>query len=119
MNIFKKSFIIVLICMFLYRKLSNIKYIYPYLLLFTSYREYSRSIWLEYYKIDTNIIYPEQHIAIIDHKKYSYQTLLKASNTWREPVVVRELFKNTSAVMKWSDPDYLSSIIGNIKISII
>lgn len=110
------SFLIGILAIYSFR---NSNYFYPYVLLFTGYREHAKSVWTNLSKIDTKIIYPKQHIAIIDSENYSYNLLKKTSNYWREPVVVRGLFKNTIAIKKWNDPDYLPSIIGDVEISII
>jgi len=58
---------------------------------------------------------PEIHAA-----DYSYEALEILSQNWRQPVVVRGLFKSSPAVQKWSNPDYLiSNVFGSNETSTI
>jgi len=51
---------------------------------------------------------------------YSYEALEILSRNWRQPVVVRGLFTNTSALQKWINADYLiSHVFGSNETSVI
>jgi hypothetical protein len=117
----KNKFIIIIspILLSIIYKLYTNQYIIPNLLLFTGFRETTRYYWHKINDIDEKIIYEPQHISIIQKEDYSFEVLKKASNNFREPVVVKGLFIDTPAINKWNNPDYLPSIIGKIKLSVI
>lgn len=97
----------------------NLSYVIPNLLLFTGFRQTTLYFWNKVIKIDQRIIYNHTHIPIINSEDYSYELLKKATNNFRNPVVVKGLFDDTLGVKKWHEPDYLPNIIGNIELSVI
>jgi len=50
---------------------------------------------------------PATLMAEIQAEDYSFEALEILSQNWRQPVVVRGLFKNSAACAKWADADYL------------
>ena len=97
----------------------DLSYIIPNLLLFTGFRETTKYYWNKTIKIDQKIIYDHTHIPIIQKEDYSFELLKKATNNFRNPVVVKDLFNDTFGVKEWYKSNYLPSIIGNIELSVI
>lgn len=96
-----------------------ISYMLPNLLLFTGYREWTKELWLKVLKFDKNINYPPAHIPEIDAKDYNFESLKRATENFRYPAVVRGLFNNTPAQLKWPTLDYLPSRIGHYNIPVV
>lgn len=116
----KLTIVIVIFSIFV-NFLYNIRYeyYYPYLLLLTSYREENLEAWYKYNPINLDIIYEKQQIPQILSGDYTYENLKKASNNFREPVVVRGMFSNTPATTKWKLPDYLPLQFDGVDIPIV
>lgn len=93
--------------------------ILPTMLLFTGYREYTKSLWLRNVKIDTRVTYQIQKIPEIQGIEYNHKILQKATENWKRPVVVRGLFTNTSAIRNWQKQDYLPKQFGDISIPVV
>ena len=91
----------------------NLFQCYPWLLLWTPFREETMKAWREYAPINSAIIYPLRPIPEIQAKgensylvgcvclivcllDYSIQNLIKASEGFRRPVVIRYLFLDLS-----------------------
>jgi len=77
---------------------------------------------LEDRDLDKSHKLPIAPIAEIQAHEYSWTALKALSNDWTQPVVVRGLFRNASALQLWAQPDYLvretfasnlTSVIGN------
>ena len=60
-------------------------------------------------KRDLNLKYkiPATSVVEINAADYSFKALEVLSKSWTQPVIVRGLFGNASALTKWSNPDYL------------
>jgi hypothetical protein len=94
-------------------------HIVPNLLLFTGFHETTKYFWNKTNQIDRNIFYSHTHIPIINKEKFSFELLEKATNNFKNPVVVKGLFYDTKAIREWTKPDYLPSKIGNIELPVI
>lgn len=104
----------ILVCIFF---TTNLRYILPNLLLFTSYKDQTNFLWNKLIYIDKNKEYELKLIKIIDKEEYSFNKLKVLTNYWTSPCVVRNLFSNSIAVKKWMDKDYLPTFLGKIKIN--
>jgi hypothetical protein len=93
--------------------------IIPNALLFTPYREEARSLWKDLIKIDRKVQRTPTRIPIIDAKDYTFESLRFATEGFRYPAIVRGLFSGTPAADKWTDPEYLSSRIGEFIIPVV
>lgn len=91
----------------------------PNLLLFTPYREWARSLWNDVVKVDKNVIRTPLQVPIIMKEDYSFESMRVATENWRYPAVVRGFFNGTVAAERWSDPEYLSSRIGDFIIPVV
>lgn len=77
-------------------------------------------IYISYnYYIYINTTKYSSNITEINNYNSDYKLLLKASNNFKEPVVIRKLFTNSFAVNNWNDTNYLKKIIGNYNLPII
>jgi len=97
----------------------RIEWIYPYFLLVTGFRNEAKEAWLKTAQVDTRIIYKPNPVPEILAEDYSFDAIKVASSNFRYPVVVRGLFKNTTALSKWKDPDYLPEKLGPFQIPIV
>lgn len=93
--------------------------IIPNALLFTPFREQTKAYWRDIIKIDRNVQRVPHRIPIIDAKDYSFESLKFATEGFRYPAIVRGLFTGTPAADKWTDPEYLSSRIGEFIIPVV
>lgn len=91
----------------------------PNLLLFTGYREYTRSLWISYLHFDKRVKRDPTHIAEIQAKDFNFEALRYATENFKYPAVVRGLFLDTVAVKKWGEPGYLSSKIGEYAVPVV
>ena len=96
-----------------------LKYILPNFLLFTGYRNLTKSLWDEHLVIDTNILYEPVHIPVIEAKNYNYESLKRATQNFRYPAVVRGMFADTPAAKNWDKQGYLASKIGKHIIPVV
>lgn len=94
-------------------------FIIPNLLLFTSFRQYTRSLWFKIIDVDKRVRFEPRQIPSIEAKDFDMDALRHATENWRFPAVVRGLFKDTPAVQKWIDPEYLSAKIGDFEIPVV
>mmetsp|Transcript_15368 Transcript_15368/g.23137 ORF Transcript_15368/g.23137 Transcript_15368/m.23137 type:complete len:369 (+) Transcript_15368:50-1156(+) len=97
----------------------SLLHIIPNALLFTSYREEARSFWNQFNNIDRSIKRAPIQIPIIDAKDYSFESLRTATENFRYPAIVRGLFIGSNAEKRWTDPEYLSSRIGEFIIPVV
>lgn len=94
-------------------------YMFPNALLFTPFREEARAAWKQHLKVDTAIKREPTQIPSIQAEDYSFESMRAATDNFRHPAVVRGFFKGTKATEKWTDPEYLSSIIGEFTIPVV
>lgn len=94
-------------------------YLLPNLLLFTPYREYTRSMWFKLVKINKAIKRAPTHVPVLDLKDYSYEAMREATENWRYPAIVRGFFNNTPAQSKWVTLDYLPSQFGEFTVPVV
>jgi hypothetical protein len=94
-------------------------YMYPNFLMFTPFRKDLTNIWPKYVKYDTSITFEPAQIPSIDSNLFSMESLAKATEGWKYPAVIRGIFKNSTAVEKWGDPNYLSSKIGDFLVPVV
>lgn len=99
--------------------LLNMKVLYPYMLLWSPYREENRVAWLTHVPLDTRIIRPPKHLPEILAEDYSYDSIRVASRDFRLPVIVRGLFKNSTAVKEWKYDGRLSQFLGKFNIPVV
>ena len=115
-NIYINSFLIVGLLHILLNMNTQFYFI-PNLLLLTPFRNYTKKMWDQTVSVDKTIFYKPSRIPIIYKKDYNYDILKKASNYFREPVLIKGLFLDTPAVNNWAKTGYLSSSkIGNYSI---
>jgi hypothetical protein len=58
--------------------------------------------------------------AVLQADEYSIEALEKASEGWTQPVIVRGMFANASALTKWAEPTYLAdTVFVNTSVSVI
>jgi hypothetical protein len=91
----------------------------PNFLLYTPFREATRSLWNSIIKIDKTKPIEPRHVPVIEAKDYTYEKLKEATENWRYPAVVRGIFNNCPATKKWPTADYFSSRIGKYKIPVV
>lgn len=96
-----------------------LSYMYANALLFTPWRELARETWTKTVQVDYGVKREMQHVAIIEAKDYTLETLKKATDGWRHPAIVRGLFSDSNAVTKWNDADYLPERIGHFNIPVV
>eukprot|EP00549_Striatella_unipunctata_P015993 CAMPEP_0118698934 /NCGR_PEP_ID=MMETSP0800-20121206/15540_1 /TAXON_ID=210618 ORGANISM="Striatella unipunctata, Strain CCMP2910" /NCGR_SAMPLE_ID=MMETSP0800 /ASSEMBLY_ACC=CAM_ASM_000638 /LENGTH=396 /DNA_ID=CAMNT_0006598937 /DNA_START=52 /DNA_END=1242 /DNA_ORIENTATION=+ len=96
-----------------------LSYIYPNLILFfPGYGLYLSKLWPRVLQYPTEKIEPVP-IPVIQAKDYSMELVQKLSDNFRQPVVVKGLFKDSPASTKWTEPGYLASKIGEYKVRAI
>jgi hypothetical protein len=100
-------------------KIIDISYFMPRILLYTGFRNSTKYYWDKIIKIDEKIKYSHTHIPIIEEEDYSFERLRIASNNFLAPVLVRGLFKDTIAMKKWKEDDYLPALFKDIILPII
>lgn len=93
--------------------------IIPNALLFTSFREEARALWQKTVFIDKNVKREPTHLAEIEAKDYSFESLRVATENFRYPAVVRGLFVDTPAEKKWDQDGYLAEKIGKFEIPVV
>ena len=119
----KKSFVLFFIAFLIKRTLNAgdpIYYIIPNTLLYTPFVQLVTFIWktIDPWKnLSEEQIH--RHVATLDSKDFSFSTLRDVTQNFRYPVVVRGLFKDTSAVKHWGKDGYLSKKFGNIQLPFI
>lgn len=96
-----------------------LEYFLPNLLLFTPFREQTRSLWEKVIKINTSVKRTPTHVPVLDYKDYTFEALREATENWRYPAVVRGFFNNTPAQSKWATPDYLPSRLGEFSVPVV
>ena len=95
-------------------------YMIPNLLMFTPFRQLNIEMWNKIsIPIDTSIEHGMTRIPHIQSEDYNYESLKKASENFKYPVLIKGLLSNSPAVQKWSKPGYLSSKIGDWLIPVI
>lgn len=93
--------------------------LYPYLLLWTPFREDNRLAWLTHVPLDTRIIRPARPVIEIMAKDYSFEAIRIASQDFQLPVIVRGLFKNSVAVKTWKTEERLIEFLGDFSIPVV
>lgn len=91
----------------------------PNLLLFTPFRETTRSLWNALVTIDKTKPIEPRHVPVIEAKDYTVEKLREATENWRYPAIVRGLFKGTPAEKKWPTKEYFPSRIGKYQIPVV
>jgi hypothetical protein len=99
--------------------LPGLSAIYPYLLLWTPYREENRQAWLTHVPLDARIQRPPRPVHEIRAEDYSFDAIRVASRNFRLPVVVRGLFKNSTAVREWKTEKRLIEFLGGFSIPVV
>ena len=117
-----KTLVIFLVLFPIYRLISYdqpLTYVVPNVLLFTSYRELTRSLWEKYVVVDKNVYRHPEQIPIIEAKDYTFETLRAATKDFRQPALVKGLFSDTPATTKWIEPGYLSKYLGKFNLPVV
>jgi hypothetical protein len=96
-----------------------ITFIIPNLLLFTPFRELTRTAWNALVYIDKTKPIEPRHIPIITREEYTFEKLKAATENFRYPAVIKGFFSGTPAMKKWPTADYFSSRIGKYKIPVV
>lgn len=94
-------------------------FIIPNFLLWTPFRDLTYQWWEKVLKYDTTKEIPLIPIPEIKAEEYSYDKVKELSEGFRYPIVVRGLFKNTTAVKKWHTRDYVASHIGDYDVTFL
>jgi len=95
-------------------------YIIPNMLMFTPFRQLNIQMWEKFGKaIDKSIEHDMTRIPHIKAEDYTYESLKKASENFKYPVLIKGLLSESQAVQKWSEPGYLSSKIGDWIIPVV
>lgn len=85
------------------------RYFLANLTLFTPYIETTQKLWQKSVTVDYSIKRLPSPIPEIDGSSFSFDSLKRATEDFRQPAVVRGLFKGSTALEKWATPDYLPS----------
>jgi hypothetical protein len=96
-----------------------LSFMIPNFLLFTPFRDLTRSYWNSLLKVDTAVKREPLHVPIIEAKDYSFESLREATEGFRYPAVVRGLFSDVPGVKKWSDVNYLNSRLGDFDVPVV
>jgi hypothetical protein len=99
--------------------LPGLSTIYPYLLLLSPFREDNRVAWLTHVPLDKRIIRPARAVVEIQAKDYSFDAIQTASRNFRLPVIVRGLFKDSTAVKEWKKEERLIKFLGDFSIPVV
>lgn len=97
-----------------------LSYLIPNVLLFTPFRELTRSYWDSLLRpVDMNVRREPLHVATIEAKDYSFESLRAATQNFRYPAVVRGLFNGVPGMEKWKDVNYLNSKLGDFTVPVV
>jgi hypothetical protein len=94
-------------------------FILPNLLLFTPFREATRTLWNHLVFIDKTKPIEPRHVPTLTVEEYNYESLKKATENFRYPAVIKGLFKGAKAMKKWPTKEYFPSRIGDFKIPVV
>lgn len=97
----------------------DLRFFVPYAMLLTSDRIATVNMWRRVAVVDRGVEYPPRHVPVIDATAYSFEVLREATDNFRRPAVVRNLFKDSIAVTMWGDREYLPSKFGDTQIPVI
>ena len=95
-----------------------LSYMYANFLLFTPYREETRTAWKNVLKW-TDKTYEPVHVPTIEYADFTMEKMKDLTKGWRSPAVIRGMFKGTPAFDKWGVDGYLSSKIGEFMIPVV
>lgn len=94
-------------------------YMIPNFLLFTPFHRFAVPIWSY---LDPTSRLPltneHKHVRTIEAADYTFEKLRDLTENFRYPAVVKGLFKNTTAVEKWTKKGYLTDMIGDFDVKV-
>ena len=96
-----------------------ITFFLPNLLLFTPFRETTRSLWNSLVQIDTTKPIEPQEVPTIDAKDFTMEKFRILTENWRYPAIVRGMFKGTAAMEKWPTKEYFTSRLGSFQVPVV
>lgn len=97
-----------------------LSYLIPNALLFTPFRELTRSYWDKVLiKVDKNVKRPPIHVPTIAAEDYTFESIRAATDNFRHPAVVKGLFNGVPGMEKWKDVNYLNSKIGHFNVPVV
>lgn len=106
--------------MFVSRTGESLWHIIPYALLFTGFRDATNEAWRIFgTPLDTTKVYQHELLPEMPASEYSYEKLRVLTKDFTSPAVVRGLFADAPALEKWTQPGYLSGVLGDFEIPII
>lgn len=97
-----------------------LSYMLPNLLLFTPFHRFAVPIW-KYLDPPGRLPLKNEHkpVRTIDASDYTFEKFVELTDRFRYPAVVKGLFKNSTAVEKWTtDKTYLTDIIGDFDVKV-
>lgn len=95
-------------------------YLIPNALLFTPFRDLTKAYWEKVLvKVDMKVNKPPIHVATIDAKDYTFESIRAATDNFRFPAVVKGLFNGVPGMEKWKDVDYLNSKLGHFTVPVV
>jgi hypothetical protein len=114
------SFLVIGLAAFLTKRAGDpLDHIIPNALLFTPYKQKLEGEWDKRPIYDGRPVYDHQHIPIMAVEDYTYERIAVATENFRRPVVVRGFFNGTTAVNRWTDPEFLAERLGDFETSVI
>ena len=94
-------------------------FLIPNLLMFTPFRDATLDAWNRVLAYDKSVERDPMPIAEMDASEYSFEALKRLTNGFRSPAVVRNMFANTTALARWTEPGYMASKIGEYDVNAI
>jgi len=102
-----------------YQNGDPIAFMLPNLLLFVPAPAYTKYLWHNLIKFDSVEKTPK-HIPMIQAKDFSMELLREKTDGFRDPVLVKGLFADSPATVKWKNRDYLAnSVLGHQEIPVV